>query len=137
VYAPEKAVTLRLKSSTDVGALAADRVYPLRAPSTSITADHYTYRRVSTVSQVTHSTGGPKWQRARLQLDSWSQTYGGAKALAKAARQRLVGYRGSTGGVQVWTVTLETELDIDEGLSGDDRWFRVMQDYGVEARVSS
>lgn len=137
VSIPEQTVVNRLKSSTDVGALAADRVYPIRAPSTAIGSDYYTFQRVSGVYQVTHSPGGPKFQRARIQLDSRSTTYGGVKALAKAARKRLVGYGGSTGGGRAWNITLENDLDIDEAEPGDDALFRVMQDYMVEARVST
>lgn len=135
--APERAVFLRLKSSTGVGAIAGDRIYPMRAPSTALGSDYITYQRISSVYSVTHSSGGPKYQRARVQVDCRSPDYDTASSLADSARDRLAGYRGSTGGVQVWGITLDSDRSFEEGEPGDDRHYRWSQDYMVEARVST
>lgn len=137
--APEKAVWLRLKSSTGVGAIAGDRIAPLQADPSWLSdgLDFVRYQRISAVFHVTHSTGGPRYQRARVQVDSFSPSYDTASDLSAEVRKRLAGYRGSTGDVQVWSMTLANERDDFEGTGGDDRLYKVSQDYMIESRVST
>lgn len=132
---PEDTIYQRLASSTGVGALAGDRIYPISAPSTAIGVTHITYHRISAVPQNTHSSGGPKHQQARIQVDVWAPRYDTVKDLGDEIRKRLFGYRGSTAGELVWSMTLDSERDLFEGETGDDRRYRLSQDWMVEARV--
>lgn len=133
---PEDTINRRLVSSTGVGAFTGDRIYPMSAPSTAIGTDYITYQRVSALVQNTHSTGGPKWQQARVQVDAWSPSYDRVKDLGDEIRKRLFGYRGSTSGDLIWSMTLDSERDLFEGETGDDRRYRVSQDWIVGARVT-
>lgn len=76
------------------------------------------------------------YQRARIQLDCRAATLPAAKNLAEQVYLRLEGYRGSTGGVRIHHMFMENDLDLEDGLGGDDRGPRVLQDWMVDARLT-
>ena len=84
-----------------------------------------TYQQVSAVP--VHGMGqDAALLRARVQVDSWGDTYAEARALASAVKAVLNRFRGPAAGVTVLDVLLNNEMDLYEG---DTQTRRVMQDY--------
>ncbi len=79
----EQAVAAALKASAEVGALAADRVYPLKLPQ-GATLPAIVYQRVESTPDNTLQGYGS--ESVTLALRSYAQVYEQAKELALAAR---------------------------------------------------
>jgi len=78
-----------LLADAGVSALVGTRIYPSLA-SQNAAAPYVVLRRVSTVGK--RGTGGPAGlDRARIQIESYADTYGEAKSLAVAIRTALDG----------------------------------------------
>lgn len=78
--------------STAVGAA---RIHPMVLPQDQ-TTDSIVYTKISSVSEL-HSEGPDGLGHPRYQIDCWSKTPPGAKALFLLVKNRLEGYRGVMG----------------------------------------
>lgn len=124
----EAAVYDLLRRDAAVSAIAAARIYPLRAPD-RVARPYLTYQRIS--ANRWRSFGGPAGMaQPRIQVDAYATDYAAAKVLAKAARLALDGYRGVAGGVRVGGITLETDQDLYED-DVDPKLYRVRMDFIV------
>lgn len=115
----EKAIYAILAADTDVAALVATRIYPVRrVQGDALPA--IVYRRIS--STHIHSTQGSSGAcNARIQIDCWAATYAGAKTLADKVRLALDGYHGTAGTIDVHHILIEDETDLAAGfLGGED-----------------
>lgn len=125
----EQALYARLAAVAGVTALVSTRIYPVKLPQNA-TLPAVTYQRVST-SRAGAMGADPGVAWARIQVTSWATSYSGLKSLSEAVRAALQRYSGSSGGVTVLDVTLDSELDLygeDESEAGV---FAVAQDFTV------
>lgn len=124
----ELAVYTLLKDTAATSSIVSTRIYPFTAPQ-GITRPFITYQRISGVRW--RSVDGPSGMAVpRVQVDAYSPTYAGVKALATAIRQTLDGYRGTVGGVRVGDIALETDRDFYED-AVDPPLHRVSMDFMV------
>lgn len=84
------AVVSYLLADSGVTALIGTRLYPERFPA-GATLPVVTYQRVFGAEEINHD-GASGLARARLQLDCWAESYGGAVALGKAITDALRDY---------------------------------------------
>lgn len=86
----EESLVARLNATPGVTALVGTRIYPMLIPQ-GAAMPAVTYQRISTVRPG--SLRGPVGQAdPRIQVNSWADTYGTAKALADQVRRSLDGY---------------------------------------------
>jgi hypothetical protein len=78
-----------LSTATAITALASTRVYPVALP-TDPTLPAMTYMFVGGSGQPSFNTRG--MQRARVEINSWGDTYSDAVTLREAVIQTLAGY---------------------------------------------
>lgn len=124
----ETAVIRRLLQDSGVSALVGTRVTPGRRDQ----ADTLPALCVTWVS------GAPEYSddaesglaSARIEIDCWAKTYGGAKDLAAAVKTSLSGFRGTTNSVTMQNVLLDAERDLNEGGSSQETYpFRTNLDF--------
>ena len=87
------AVVSYLLADRAVSELVGTRLYPERFPA-GATMPVVTYQRIFGAEEINHD-GPSGLARARLQLDCWSESYGGAVALGKAVTSALRNYPGA------------------------------------------
>ncbi|MFW6079533.1 MAG: DUF3168 domain-containing protein [Gemmatimonadota bacterium] len=123
----EASLREHLEADGAVAARVGGRVYPVLLPP-DVTYEAISYRRISAPRE--HAQTGPSGLvRARIQVDSWATTYGGAKDLAEDVRRALDGFRG-TMGTTVTTRVDSTMLEGDRDLYDEDaEVHRVQHDY--------
>jgi hypothetical protein len=107
--------------------IAANRLYPLILPDTP-TFPAATYQLISSVPEETND-GPTGFVKARIQTDTWSNSYASCKALAKALRVLLDGFTGTLpNGVAVSNIIRDNSSDYIEPVS---RLYRVQTDWLV------
>lgn len=122
----EQGIHWHLKSDSGVAALVSTRVYPVLLPQNP-TYPAITYQRISGPRVPIYD--GPSTMAApRFQIDSWSETYAGAKALAEAVREAMDCFHGTMSPVTVGVCEIITETDLYDD---EARVFRVLQDYRI------
>lgn len=109
----------RLEAVAGVTNLASTRIYPKRLPQAptleAITFDLISQRRDSAMgADVTQ-------EASRVSVSSWGNTWTESQALDEEVKTALRRYSGSTGGVTVHDVFIESTLDLDEEASGQFR----------------
>lgn len=122
----ESELRARLIADGGVAALISARVYPLILPQAP-TYPALTYQRISG-PRLHHLTGSSGRGVARIQTDSWAETYAAAQALAAAVRAALDGFDGLLSTLRA-VVRLENERDLYEGTP---EIYRVTQDWRVQ-----
>lgn len=125
-----KALRARLTSHAGTSALIGSRVYPLRLPQ----GPTYPAVRYQVIGAPrVHAMGADTGQvDARVQVDSYAETYAGAQALAEQVRLALSRWEGTAGGVVVDHVFLADQRDLDEPTlvhHGEQGVYRVMTDF--------
>jgi len=70
------------------------------------------------------------WERARIQVDCFGNTYTETKSLGDAVKDVLHGFKGAAGSYQVGSCALDNEVDLGE-LDGDRGERRVSLDFSV------
>lgn len=113
-----------LLAGAAVAALVENRLYPLTIEQKA-ELPALTYQRISG-PRVRSLKGPSKLAHPRFQIDCWGSTYGSAKTVAQAVRQRLDGYRGLMGSTSVGEVILESDTDDFEPDTG---LYRVSMDF--------
>ena len=99
-----------------VAALAGTRMYSRSLPQTP-TLPAIVYQRIDT--RRLHDMDGPDGlPRPRIQLTCWATTPAAAAELAAATRERLDGFRGAWGDVQIGSCLCVGERDLDDPAVG-------------------
>lgn len=119
-----------LEDSATVGALAADRIYPLVIPQGG-TLPAISYQEVS--GERLHTLDGADMAHPVFQLTCWAETYGEAKAMADAIRLLLNGYSGTVDTIVIQYVRMVGENDLGWVSPENDelRRYGVAQDFQV------
>jgi hypothetical protein len=118
----EEALIALLLADPGVATVAGDRVHWLRRPQGEATPA-LVLTRVGGGHAYTYG-GRDELIETRVQIDAWAETYGAAKALARAVTSLLSGYRATSGPIR--SAFLNAERD---GLQDADP-------FGTLARVS-
>lgn len=71
-----------------------------------------------------------RWQRCRLQIDCFDDSYSGMKALSQAVIDAFFGYQGTLGAYRIDSVGLDNEQDLSE-IEGDFIDRRVSLDFSI------
>lgn len=115
---PEQVVKHRIEASPVLARLLGFRVYPIVAP-VSAALPFVIYQRAVIERNQTLSVpvGVP---RVSVQVDTYAATYEQAREIADALRANLDGWTGSSYGVDVKHVALESERDGFVQLDGSE-----------------
>lgn len=128
----EDGLVALITSDTRFSTIAADRLFPVVLPETLLdpttpAPTSATYQVISSIPDRTLD-GPTSMVTARVQIDTWAQAYGDAKALAKAVKDILDAYTGTLpDGTHVddaWRDNTGTD-----GFDPDSRLYRVQADY--------
>lgn len=124
----EEALLALLLRDGGVASIFGDRIWPMIAPQTSV-RPYAVVQKASALTDYTMS-GASGFKRARVQIDSYAETYDEAKRGIRLVRTALSGRR--TGIFQ--GIFAETERDLtdnDSIMTLATRPFRVSQDFMV------
>ncbi len=126
----EEAFIGLLLSDAAVQAVLSNRINWLSAPQGNGVRPYAILQRAS--GQVDyHSQGASGYRQARIQIDSYGDTYGSAMKASRAIRSRLSGYRDA----RFQGIFLDSERDLPAADAGDvTRLFRVSSDYIIHYR---
>lgn len=110
----EEGLSNYLAAAGPVAALVNNRIYPLVIPSETA-RPALAYQRIATPERLRGHDGPWGVATARVQFTCEGRTYPEAKALAKACRKVLDGFRGAMGSGDLWVTILDTQVtnDID------------------------
>lgn len=123
----EKEFRAILMGSASVSAIVGDRIHFRRHPQGQPLPA--VILNVASETGSHHMQGANSLREARVQVDLWADTYGEAKALHRAVKQEIDGYRG--GNFQ--GVFFSVARDMDEGGTNEAaRPFRVSADYETQ-----
>lgn len=129
---PETRMVVKLLATSAVTDLIVAQLRPHHRKTSWGTDDAVTYQRIST-EPSNHATGTSTLAFARIQVDLWSSTPLGVRALAAAVRGALSGWSDDTGTPVVTMCHLINEQDMPMGPdSGEEATeYRVMQEYMI------
>lgn len=127
----EKAVRSILTADATVSSLVSSRVYPQRRPQgTALPA--LVYQNVfSHQTEAIDTQAGIR--RTRLAIEAIDATYGDTKTLRDAVEAALVNYTGTTQGETIYSLRLESAVDIDESNDPGSQFgaFRTILDFVI------
>lgn len=86
-------------------------VYPVKMPQ-GVSATSIVYNRISGLGDL-HNEGPSGLTRPRIQIDCWATSHDAAVVLANLVKERLDGYKGMMGSVDVQGVIFESERDVE------------------------
>jgi len=123
----EEGIAAFLIADATIGAVVANRIYPLMIPQ-GATLPCLTYQRISTPRIVTHQSSGATGDltNPRFQFDAWGVTQKEVKAISDALRAVLHGKRGAMGGVTIRAAIAENE---EPEFDPDSELYRSRSDY--------
>lgn len=127
----EEAIVAYLLADSTLSALVSTRVFPLsRLQGSALPA--VTYQRISG-APLYADDGEAGLTEARLQVDTWAETYSAAKTAARAVIDRLSAVRDVTqSGVTFRYIMLDDERDFrEEGANAAQYLYRVSMDFLV------
>ena len=106
----EEGIVAFLIADTDIHAVVADRIYPMRIPQGAI-FPLITYQRISTARILTHDSSGATGDLTspRFQFDGWGVTQKIVKQISDVLRKVLHGKTGAMGGVTIGAALAENE----------------------------
>ena len=105
------------------------RIYWMRAPQNTV-RPYVVMQVISSIPDVAHS--GPTGIIAsRVQIDIYGDTYGAAKAVARAITGRLSGFRGLRLSITFDGIFKAGERDDFEDSASTDKLFRTSMDFFV------
>ena len=130
----EAAIVARLAATPAVTAIVADRVAAVGLPD-KLARPNLVYQTLGT-ARVYSNDGPAGLARATLQVSCYADDYKSAKQLAKAVRDALNGFAGTSAGIVVQSCLLDDERDAPQppssgqtfGLSGVVQVFNVAYD---------
>lgn len=117
----------KLFETTDIFDTVGNRIFPLVMPQDE-SFPCLIYQETTREANDTKATVSTH-DRVNIQIDSYSQSYLGAKALADNVRAALDRYSGTLEGATFDEVVFVDESD--EGLQEEHRVFRVSQSYEI------
>jgi hypothetical protein len=117
----------RLSASAGIAALCGQAIYAMAAPEEA-RGQFIVWQRISGVPEQDAMDAENDIIAARVQIDSYATSYGGARAVADAVRATLKDWRGT--GAKIAHVRLENDRAIRE-TDPALKTFRVSQDYIV------
>lgn len=97
-------------ATTQTGAIIDDRLYPLELPQNP-TYPAATYQQINSQLTATGQNAPGDLEDALIQFDAYATSHMAAKALAKALRGDLSGFRGTMGEVSVGAIHFQNEYD--------------------------
>ena len=110
-----------------IATLVGTRMYARKLPQNP-TLPAISFQRIAT--RRLHDMAGPDGlPRPRMQLTCWAMTPAGADDLAAVVRQRLDGYRGAWGAIDIGSCQCVGEQDLDDPETGR---VAVAQDYMIQ-----
>jgi hypothetical protein len=113
----------------EVAALVGTRMYPQKLPQNP-TLPALVYQRIDT--RRLHDMAGPDaLPRPRIQIAAWASSVADAWDVVNAVRERLDGYRGAMGVIDVQSCLCVGERDVDDPDTGRTG---VEQDYQIQFR---
>ncbi len=92
--------------------------YWVRAPQSLSTRPYIVMHRVSGNRDM-HLKGASRYVQSRVQVDIYDDTFGGAKAVARAVRDAVSGFAGTIGGVQIQRINVDSERDLPADDAGE------------------
>ena len=104
--------------SSILSTVAGGRRYWVRAPQSLSTLPYIVMNRVS-ANRNYHMKGPSGYVQSRVQLDIYSDSYGGAKGIARDVRDTVSGFTGTIGGLQIQKITIESERDLPADDAGE------------------
>lgn len=114
----EKALFTALVLNPAVSALVSSRIYPNKIPQ-KVRMPALAYQQNG--GKRDHTMSGPIGMvNSVFDISCESESYSGARALAKAVRQCLDGYKGTVGTVEIGAVFLIDEYDVPSVAAGTD-----------------
>lgn len=126
----EESVIARLLADAAVAALASVHVYPGARPQGS-PLPALVVNKISG-APVYDDQGEAGLFSARVQVDSWGDTYTAAKQLARAVKTCLSGFVGTQGATSFRNVLVDAERDLRETGSNEAQYeFRTSVDFIV------
>lgn len=125
----EEAITAILLAASDLGA--GDRIHWVRRPQSESEFPAVVLTRVS--GRDDYATDGPVGlKQSRLQIDVYAATYAGGKAVARAIKAVLSGYRGTSAGTVIQGIFCLNERDLgDADPGGANPLIRISTDYEI------
>lgn len=114
-----------LLEDANVQQLVGNRVYPVRLPQSNAKQTSIVYHRISETVDHTMS-GASGLTEQRIQVDAWAKDQDTANETADAVKERIDGFRGAMGAVDVQAVFLDNGRD-DYDPAAD--LYRVSRDY--------
>lgn len=125
----ETALRTYVLADAAVAAAVGARMYPRRLPQ-GPTLPALAYQRIDT--RRLHDLDGPDGlPRARVQIAAWAANVQAATDAAAAVRERLDGFKGAWGDVQIGACLCVAERDLDDPETGRSA---VVQDYMIQWR---
>lgn len=123
----EYTVRAYMLADATISGLIGTRYYPLKMPQVP-TLPLIVYTKVS--GPRLHDMDGSSIAEPRFQIDSWADTYVGAKALANAVRERLDSYTGPVGS-PADTVHFAYLLNEQDLYDDESKYWRVSMDFEI------
>ena len=117
----------RLAASAGIAALCGTAIYALTSPK-EVTGSFVVWQRISGTPAEGALDEENSIMAARVQIDSYADSYGGARALGDAVRATLLNWRGT--GAKVADCRLENDRAIRE-TDPALKTYRVSQDFIV------
>ena len=117
----------RLAADAGIAALCGEQIYPMLSPK-EVVAPFVVWQRISGVPAQGAMDAENDIVAARVQVDSYGDSYGDARALGDAVRACLKNWQPTTG------MIADVRLDNDRAIRETDpalKTFRVSQDYIV------
>jgi hypothetical protein len=108
----EEAIIQRLLATSAVATIVGTGVYPGAKPQ-GAPLPAIVFNKISG-APLYDDKGEAGIEESRLQIDCWATSYTAAKGLARAVRDSLSAFFGTSEGVESLYCTLETERDLRE-----------------------
>ena len=126
---PERRIYSRLVATTAVTDLVGTNIKPITQLQ-GASLPLITWQRITTET-INHSTGATTTENARIQINSYAETYDDAKTLGRAVKAALSGWGSSTANPQISMTHIESDADLPDGPEpGEDSFVNgVTQDY--------
>jgi hypothetical protein len=109
----EEAIIQRLLATSEVATIVGTRVFPGSKPQAA-PLPAIVFNKISG-APLYDDKGEVGLDENRLQIDCWAATYSAAKGLARAVRESLSAYFGTSESVESLYCALDMERDLREG----------------------
>lgn len=131
----EIALYSKVTGDSGISALMGNRFYPLRLPQNKngLVLPAGVYRVLNPRRTLAHD-GPVDFERVRVQIDIYAETYQNLKTIAEAFKSALNGFSGTVGTTEIHIIEFSNEIDFWADLTES---YRVTQDYMINWRVGT